>query len=616
MPSERTLDPARRTLYCEGLRPPPDYVFDGAVSTTYTLDLKSALTAPVSLALFAAESGEALLNDPLPLLEGVQRVAGRMAIYTDAGRIHAVEAAQSRLCALLDRMIIQVRAPKGGAFHPKMWAIRFRPIEGDEPIKTRLMILSRNLTSDRSWDTALTLDGEVGGGPRSVNRPLYDFIRELPNLASAEGGVAEALQALTLSIAEDIRKTDWELPDNFESITFEALGVGGSKWRFEPCKRLGIVSPFCDNTTLNRFAGSCEKEKPILIGREDELTGLTLETLSNFAHVSVLDEAAVSADGEELSQDELRGLHAKIFVLEHAWDTTIVVGSANATSAALIEGKNVELVAKLTGKTSKIGSVAEILGDSGFGNLTRKFEPGELKSPDATLRQIEEALEAARTALLDGGLHLRCAPAIGRVDRWALDLAPAGALALSGVGKLDVWPITRGAAHRIAALAPLQGGLPVALGDLAIADLTRIVAFQIADPGNRVEPLIFSMALPIEGLPEARDAAILRTTIDTSGKFLGYLEYLLASEAELSSGSLRITKRSETGRAARGIVGAALFEQMVRTLCADRSRLAAIDGLVAKLERQGDGSSPIPEEFLTLWNAFRAAAIDGPSGND
>lgn len=43
-----TLDPETRVLYGDSLQPPPGYVFDAAVATTFSLDFETALAAPVS----------------------------------------------------------------------------------------------------------------------------------------------------------------------------------------------------------------------------------------------------------------------------------------------------------------------------------------------------------------------------------------------------------------------------------------------------------------------------------------------------------------------------------------------------------------------------------------
>jgi hypothetical protein len=108
MLNRTTLDPETRVLYGDSLQPPPGYVFDAAVATTFSLDFETALAAPVSLALFAAENRDDILSHPLALLEGAERIAGRLVVFTDAGHIHAQTRPHSRLCSLLERIIVEV----------------------------------------------------------------------------------------------------------------------------------------------------------------------------------------------------------------------------------------------------------------------------------------------------------------------------------------------------------------------------------------------------------------------------------------------------------------------------------------------------------------------------
>ena len=124
MQAEPAIHPERRTLYAQNLQPPPGYVFDGGVAATYSMDFDTALAVPVGLTLSAAEDRDALLSQPLALLEGAQRVAKSLLVFTDAGRIHAGTQPKSRLCSLLEDCVVEVLAPNGGAFHPKFWVLR------------------------------------------------------------------------------------------------------------------------------------------------------------------------------------------------------------------------------------------------------------------------------------------------------------------------------------------------------------------------------------------------------------------------------------------------------------------------------------------------------------
>ena len=51
------LNPDSRSLYIETLTPPPGYVFDEAIGTTYSLDPATLLSVPMHLALASRPKG-------------------------------------------------------------------------------------------------------------------------------------------------------------------------------------------------------------------------------------------------------------------------------------------------------------------------------------------------------------------------------------------------------------------------------------------------------------------------------------------------------------------------------------------------------------------------------
>ena len=482
MQDRTTLDPATRVLYGDSLQPPPGYVFDAGVATTFTLDFETALAVPVSLALFAAENRDDILSHPLALLEGAERISGRLVVFADAGHLHAQSRPHSRLCSLLEQIIVEVAAPRGGAFHPKMWALRFRPTRAGDPTLLRLLALSRNLTRDRSWDISLCLDGEVTRRRDANNRPLFDLLTRLPKLAVA--GISDEARILTEEIARDVRRTNWTMPGRFENVAFAVNGLGRNIWQPASCARLGVISPFCDTDALDLLAGLPTAKKPIIISRPDQLISVAPRTIEAFERVSVLDEMAASEDGEEDSASALQGLHAKAFIAEIGWNTVLTVGSGNATRPSLISGSNVELFVSLRGKRSKVGSIEQIMGDKGFGRLTREFVPNELDPADPAVVTAEAQLDDARRALCRGDLRLRC-ERTGSEDAeehgWRVWLDPVNSLPLKGIGSLSAWPITRGDGHARDVLPGLRSGVSVDLGTMSIVDLTRFLAFRMMD---------------------------------------------------------------------------------------------------------------------------------------
>ncbi len=156
MLAEPVFNPENRELYTSLMRAPDHYRFDNAVATTYSLDFETALTIPITIVFQDAENRDEMLRSPLALLQSVERMAGRMAIYCDRGRIKEARPNAARLMALYEKTIIKVSAPEGGAFHPKLWCIRFQPEHKGQPTRMRLAILSRNLTNDRCWEASIS----------------------------------------------------------------------------------------------------------------------------------------------------------------------------------------------------------------------------------------------------------------------------------------------------------------------------------------------------------------------------------------------------------------------------------------------------------------------------
>lgn len=609
MQAKRALHPDHRSLYTSNLHPPADYVLDAAVATTFSLDFETALSIPVSLALFESEDRDSLLGQPLALLEGAERLAGRLAIYVDAGRIQASGRAKPRLCSLLESTIVEVTAPRdGGAFHPKIWALRYRLKSGSGPMMMRLILASRNMTRDRSWDVALCLDGRITGRRNSANAPLAALLKILPNRLPAKQ--PDSLRDLTLGIARDLEKTVWDtLPAPFEGVEFATSGVGAGGWSLNRCDRLAVVSPFVDDAALEHLAAACAS-KPILIGRSEEIATCRESVLDQYSTVSVLDDAAASEDGEELDDTAQRGLHAKIFVAEKGWHTRLTVGSGNATVPALLSHRNVEVFATLTGRTSRVGSIDEMFGEGGLGRLLRPFERAEVV-PDAEQRAIERRLDACRDQIrkADLRLYFEPRPLDDGTRLWEMRLQSFDALLLPDLGSLRVWPITFGDAHAVQCLDALRQKIAVALGITPLADATRFLAFEIVDAASG-QACLFSRGVVAEGLPADRNAAILRSFVSNRAGFFRYLRLLLSDlENPFVAPKAAQRGRGEGDRDEGGEDDVPLLEEMLRALLADPERLTAIDRLLERLSTSPADEDPVPMEFRVLWQAFQAARV-------
>ena len=149
-----------RIDYRELLSPPPSYKVSFAVGTTYSLDLET-LTAVCAIVGLNVEADTELTQSPLHMLEAIRRASGKLLIFCQSGQIKMPNK-PNKLLPLLENCVSEVSLRNKRSFHPKTWFLKFTA--DGLPDKYRLIVMSRNLTFDRSWDVALRLDSAAGGG--------------------------------------------------------------------------------------------------------------------------------------------------------------------------------------------------------------------------------------------------------------------------------------------------------------------------------------------------------------------------------------------------------------------------------------------------------------------
>ena len=167
------LEPGRRRLFLDTLRPPEGYVLDRAVGTTFTLDLMTLLAVPLAFTFSDVQDRDGQIpTEPLSLLESARRYADRIVVFCQGGQTGVPRARQPAL-AFIEQSVIAGFPPRRGqfrgVFHPKVWVLRYaaRGDTADEPIRYRLVCQSRNLTFDASWDASLVLRWRVESGTGS-----------------------------------------------------------------------------------------------------------------------------------------------------------------------------------------------------------------------------------------------------------------------------------------------------------------------------------------------------------------------------------------------------------------------------------------------------------------
>jgi hypothetical protein len=617
------LAPDNRAMLMDALSPPQGYQFDRGIGTTFTLDLLSLLVAPLSLALHDVSSAAEALNDPVLLLDGVRQYADRLTLYCQAGYI-AIPRRAVPLFRFLEDMVVEVKAPNGGLFHPKIWLLRYTS-ETEAPAY-RFLCLSRNMTFSRSWDLILRLDGflkdKVYGYSR--NAPLAEFLAALPHFALRAAG--DRAQETATLFQEEVRKVDFQVPWPFAEDGLEFIPLGHRKHHWyrldKPKWRSLTISPFLNQPVLEDLLA--EGSEHVLLSEAESLRTIDRATLEGFSKIYVFNDAAMSPpeDGHLEEGQEGAGaddgvadpgrLHAKLFVFEQGWEARWLVGSANATAPAL-SGQNVEFMVGMTGPKSKVG-IAKILGDEqdqlSLRALLAEYEPEEKVEPKPDEKAAEILLEEIRKHLVDRRFRIKVREEqAGEYEMRLVSREKRTALP-DAVVKVRLWPVT----------LPDSRAKPLALGDrvleaafsqLDMLQLTPFIAFEIQAKVRRAKANAqFVLNLPISGLPAQRDDHLLTAILTDQTQFLRYLRFLLAEELGWPmgiGGGWDSAEPGAWGRRALDDLDIPLLEDLARALSRSPEKIDLVDEVVERLAATEHGREILPRGFEQVWAAIREA---------
>lgn len=584
------LEPQSRAALTDMLHPPSGFSLSHAVATTFTLDLDTALTIPLSFAAHRVTADE----DPIGILDAVRRAAAKVDIFAQAGQV-SIEVPPSVLVAFLEPMVHPVEV-KRGIFHPKVWFLEY---ERGEERAYRFVCASRNLAADRSWDVVISLDGAPASSrertaARKVNAPLARLLRALPGLAVSP--LPPQRRARIGALASSIRDVVWNPPSDMHDVQFHVWGVGERPQpEFWGVRGL-FISPFLTDAGLIELKKGAYDEA-YLVSRGTSIDGLAPATFDGkLRQVYVLDDAADFAEedkAEQAQRSTFSGLHAKTYVFDRQDGAHVFLGSLNATGPALHE--NVEVMVETVGKVNQFG-VAKTL--EGLKEFLQEFEyTGGVEETDS--EKADRDLSAALRRVAAMRLHARV---VGG-ESYELHFWREGDVRLPPEVELTWHPITRTGL----VIPGLPGGAddPSIIGDLGLTDITPFVIVTARDArGDRFAQRTVVLAELHDDPANRRDAVIAAHLTDRAA-FMRFLMLLL----EVGGFTFLSADGGGAWRqlSATGASGAGLFEALMRAVGPDRTGLEDVQRVIEYMDRQPDGTSVLPEGFEALWASVWAA---------
>ena len=578
------LDPGVRQTLSSVLRPPAGFRLDAAVGTSFTLDLRTLLAVPLTFALLDGveiepgneSSGEEETPAAPVLLGALLAYAERIRVVSDARYISA-PTRSSRLYSLLEPAIAPVVVAPGAHFHPKFWLLRF--IDEDSNASHRLVLSTRNLTDDRSWDLVVVLDEDPAGVPAAA-QPAIGLLR-----AAAPGDL------LIEDLASSAASARFLPPPGCGDLRLHAwpAGRGADPMEGRSGPKMLVVSPFIGLDRLRALAR-----------RSDQLTVVSRpETFDRLAARGDLPRADLrrlvdlAADDDGLSGE----LHAKLVVLDEAGGRSRWwLGSLNATENGV--RRNAEALLELTTPTVT-GGVDALLGTEG-NSLGALLEQHVLRPPvddDQDLageRKLRQAIAGASwgvavTQQPDGHLaaaltvdwleprpdpeaDIRVRFSSGRpADRLRLDLQAARSETR--------WPL------------------------VLLEDVTSLLEVQVRLPACDPFTLLVVADLVVPDV-EARRAALFSAIVPDVDVMLRLILLLLTSGNDAGSASAAARKLIDgDSEPADDVPSVPFVEEMIRSYAREPDRLRRAGEMIAGLPRD----NPRTEPLRALWDTFDEA---------
>lgn len=603
-----------RLDYGKILAPPAGSVLDFAVGTTYSLDLDALVGASLALGL-SEETDSEVMNNPVCLLEALRRTGDKVALFCEGGQIH-LPGNVSSLYILLEKMVFTVKTDKQSgiakypSFHPKFWLIRYKN-SNDEYIY-RIVVLSRNLTFDRSWDISFYMNGKVTKRNEKKNEPICDFLRYLSSqLPDDKNGKekAKSIRSLISELPNVIFDPNDRMFNDYEFIPNGIKRNNGKLYRFdetdlfnETFHEIFIMSPFLSGDIIRNFNNRndyspIENSRYMLVTRESSLGKLDPDDVSNFDIYSLRDRVI---DGETSISDDAtpaqkQDIHAKVYMIKKYSTSNLYLGSLNASHNAVYG--NVEFMIRLESKNRYL-NMDKLRASLFGGDEDDEGNPFHKVTLETAIISEEDDATNDLSAVIKDINRINAHAVVNKCDDEHYSIAAHFDTFDTGIFTVSIRPLLSSKCELMSEEIKFE--------NLTMDQLSEFYVVSVSDGDKTAERVLI---IPTDGLPEEREKMVVSKVVSDKECFYRYVAFLLGDDSIISvleAGIIAADSHGEKNRSSYSLP--ALYEKMLQTAATAPERFKGIDYLIKTITKDG----VIPDDFRKLYETFKKAVnLDG-----
>ena len=596
-----------RTDYNIILMPPDGYKLDKAIGTTYSLDLEALTAVAICLGL-SEETDSKLMQNPISMLNALQKVSDKIILFCEAGQIKA-PLKPTALSILLEKMVVEVALPKDRqlgrypAFHPKTWVLSYVNKDGDK--KYRFVVMSRNLTFDRSWDVSFSMDSSRMVRQKKKTKPIINFLDFLSGSVSNNVKDAGKKRTLIRNMQVELADVSFSLDSKEFGENFEILPLGIGKNAYQMSEdvlfstdrnsadstfhELVVMSPFLSESVIADFniaERGLSDSKRTLITRRSELSKLKEMDTDNFTIYVLKDEIV---DGEDAISDVMtdkmkQDIHAKIYIRRKYADVDLYLGSMNASYSAI--NKNVEMMLWL-GTKNKYLNGERFLKDIFCGPADDVKNPFE----KVTVMDAVQDIDGDNKNALEQKIKELC-----RAKRKAT-------ITEDNYGKYKVTVEFPGVtSDKTIMVSPFHSKQEhtlcekIEFTELEILQLSEFYELTAKEGEDEIHRIIM---IPTIGFPEDRESAVVNSIVKDRASFVEYIAFVLGDDYLASMLEKKQIGESGIFQHSNDAMPV-LYEKMLKTSVEEPERFRDI-GYVLKMVTDKE---IIPDEFRELYDTF------------